>query len=466
MMDDALKRSVVEEIISTIGRDRVFHEKADLIPFAKDTFALRFSEQDKYLPDIVVTPDSTADVSAIVRIAVKHHIPLIPKGGGTSRTGMLVPINGGIVIDTIRMNKLLSLDRRDMLVTVQAGMNLQELELLLNKQGFTMGHEQGSQKIATVGGAISTASYSRKNQKYGNIWERISSLEIVLGDATVLRTGPIVPYTSSTIGIAALFVGAEGTLGIITEVTLRLEVAPERTSPMLALFPDYESAEDAADQLVSRGVIFIGGGIWEDERGLPDFGDQEAKAGMLLAFEGTEPETQAAEHISTEIIERLGGRLGDAGSASKLWGEFLMHWCGMRAEIGHEDIIVAYVPRAREKEYFGKLLGDILPRHGLKPLPGANRSLDFGRHMIMGTRFSIPPTDEGWESYIAAVEEASNLISSLGGTIAACHGLGLLHRDHISSELGKEYIALYRRIKRVMDPEGIMNPGKKFPDSD
>ncbi|HDP96825.1 MAG TPA: FAD-binding oxidoreductase [Euryarchaeota archaeon] len=466
MLDDDLKKSVVEEMISVIGRDRVFHEKTDLIPFAKDTFALRFSEQDKYLPDIVVIPNSTADVSSIVRIAARHHIPLIPKGGGTSRTGMLVPIHGGIVIDTIRMNRLLSLDRRDMLVTVQAGINLQELELLLSKQGFTIGHEQGSQKIATVGGAISTAAYSRKNQKYGNIWERISSLQVVLGDSTVLRTGPIVPYTSSTVGITAIFVGAEGTLGVITEVTLRVEVAPEVTSPVLAAFPDYESAEDAADQIVSRGVSFIGGGIWEDERGLPDLGDPDAKAGMLLAFEGTEPETKAAERISTEIIGGSGGKLADAKSAAEAWSAFLMHWCGMRAEIGHEDVIVAYVPRTREKEYFGKLLGDILPRHGLRTIPGANRSLDFGRHMIFGTRFSIPSTDEGWESYIAAVDEASSLISSLGGTVAACHGLGLLHRDHIASELGEEYIALYRRIKKVMDPKGIMNPGKKFPDGD
>jgi len=462
LLDDALKKKVVDQLKSSLGEEKVFHERTDLVPYTRDTFALRFSEEDSHFPDIVVIPDNVKEVVEVVRTAAKNSIPIIPKGGGTSRTGMLVPISGGIVIDTIRMNSLVRVDRMDMLVTVQAGMNLQELEMLLKGQGLTVGHEQGSQKIATVGGAISTAAYSRKNQKYGNLWERIASLEVVLGDGSVIRTGPEVPYSSSGVPLSYLMVGAEGTLGIITEVTLRAEAAPESTIPMLACFPDFYTAEKAADEILGKGVSFIGGAVWEDERGFSRFGFANRKGALLLAFEGTAAETDISRSVTEELVKRLGGKLAEEDITRHFWEEFPMHWCGMRAEVGNEDIIVAYVPRSKEREYFDKLIDDILPKYGLKPVPGASRSLDFGRHMILGTRFMIPGSDEGWSSYISAIDEVSSLVNSLGGTIAACHGVGLLHREHIREELGGGYLKLVGAIKKIMDPKDIMNPGKKF----
>jgi len=462
-LDEDKKRIVKELLVRCVGPDRVFSELTDLIPYSKDTFALRFSEENKHLPDFVVLPVSTKEVSEIVKIAAEYGIPVIAKGGGTSRTGMIVPIHGGIVIDTVRLNKLLKIDHADYIVRVQAGINLQELELLLNAQGLTLGHEQGSQKVATVGGAISTASYSRKNQKYGNLWERISNLEVVLGDGSILRTGPDVPYTSSGINLASLFVGAEGTLGIITEASIRVFPKPEVVMPLMLFFNDFSHAEEAADEIMARGVSFIGGSIWENESGFKDLGFPDARSAMIIAFEGCEDEVYASAKIVKSIALKHGGSIAPEEVSQSNWEDFLMHWCGMRAHVGCEDVIVAFVPRARKQEYFKGLLEDILPRHGLRPLPGERKSFDFGRHMIFATRFSISRTDEGWEHYISAIDEASRLIASLGGTITACHGVGLLHRDHVGRELGETYLRMFSRIKQVFDPKGIMNPGKKFP---
>lgn len=462
-IDENEKRAIRERLIAILGSERVFWEATDLVPYSKDTFALRFSEEDKHLPDFVTVPISTEEVSEIVKIAAEYEIPVMAKGGGTSRTGMLVPIHGGIVIDTIRLNRLLKIDRADYIVRVQAGINLQELELLLNAQGLTLGHEQGSQKSATIGGAISTASYSRKNQKYGNLWERISNLEIVLGDGSIVKFGPDVPYTSSGINIASLFVGAEGTLGIITEACIRIFPKPEVTLPMLILFDDFSHAEDSADAIMARGVSFIGGSVWDNERGFPEIGFPNSRAAMIIAFEGCRSEVLGSAELVRSIAKEHNGSVAPERVSQENWEEFLMHWCGMRAEVGTEDVIVAFVPRTRRHEYFKGLLEDILPRHGLVPVPGEKRSFDFGRHMIFATRFLIPRTDKGWESYISAIDEASRLIASLGGTIAACHGVGLLHRDHIIRELGEPYLRMFSRIKNALDPKGIMNPGKKFP---
>ncbi|MEM2838833.1 MAG: FAD-binding oxidoreductase [Thermoplasmata archaeon] len=462
-LDNDKKGIILKRLTGILGQDRVFSEPADLVPYSRDTFALRFSEEDKHLPDFVAVPTSTKEVSEIVKIASEYKLPVIAKGGGTSRTGMIVPIHGGIVIDTIRMNKLLKLNRADYIVRVQAGMNLQELELLLNAQGLTLGHEQGSQKIATVGGAISTASYSRKNQKYGNLWERISNLEVVLGDGSVLRTGPDVPYTSSGINLASLFVGAEGTLGIITEASIRIFPRPEVVLPLMLLFDDFPRAEEAADAIMARGIAFVGGSVWENEKGFGEIGYPESRGAMIIAFEGCKEEVSASAEAVRSIAQEHDGRVASEQISRANWDEFLMHWCGMRAEVGNEDVIVAFVPRARKQEYFKSLLEDILPRHGLTPLAGERKSFDFGRHMIFATRFSIPRTDQGWEHYISAVDEASRLVASLGGTIAACHGIGLLHRDHVGRELGETYLKMFSKIKKAFDPDNILNPGKKFP---
>ncbi|MDH4123422.1 MAG: hypothetical protein OEV21_05020, partial [Thermoplasmata archaeon] len=202
---------------------------------------------------------------------------------------------------------------------------------------------------------------------------------------------------------------------------------------------------------------------WENGEGFPSIGYPDSKSAIIIAFEGSEEEVAAGGKAVIKIAQEFGGKIATEELSREHWQEFLMHWCGMRAEVGNEDVIVAYVPRTRKDEYLSKLLDDILPRHGLKTLSGERKDFDFGKHMIFATRFSIPMSDKGWEEYISAVDEASKYIASLGGTIAACHGVGLLHKQHVKNELSQEYLDLYSDIKKILDPRGIMNPGKKFP---
>jgi len=242
MMDSSLQEEITKILVNRIGDGKVLWKKTDLTPYTRDSYNIRFDEDCKYFPDLVVLPEMTSDVQEIVRIAAKYKIPLIPKGGGSNRAGMLVPIHGGIIVDTIKMNRVIEVDAANLSVTVQPGITLKELDEHLARYGLALNQEQGSIKVATVGGSISTSGFSRKYQKYGTIANRIMSLEVVLADGRVLRTGPKVLYTSTGYRLHQLFVGAEGTLGIITEATLRLEPLPEAKDAILAFYNDFWAA--------------------------------------------------------------------------------------------------------------------------------------------------------------------------------------------------------------------------------
>src|SRR4030042_27286 len=168
MLDARNRDSVKRQLIEALGSQSVLWAKADLLPYSKDTYRASFEDENKYMPDFVVLPETTAHVQSVVRIASEHRVPMIPKGGGSNRTGMLVPITGGIVIDTIRMNRVLEVDVANLHVTVQPGITLKELDEHLAAHNLWLTQEQGSYKVATIGGAISTSGLSRRTTKYGN----------------------------------------------------------------------------------------------------------------------------------------------------------------------------------------------------------------------------------------------------------------------------------------------------------
>jgi len=454
---------VRKELVGALGEAKVLWKRADLIPYAKDTYRIRFDEEYRYVPDMAVFPETTADVHAVVRIASAHKIPLIPKGGGSNRTGMLVPIHGGIVVDTIRMNKVLEVSVPNLYVTVQTGITLKELDEQLEPHGLILTQEQGSYKVATVGGSISTAGFSRKHQKYGTISDRVMSLEVVLANGDVLRTGPKVLYTSTGYRLSQLFIGAEGTLGIITEATLRVEPIPEKRGLMLAFYDDFWKANDAALRVMSTPVGFVGGEAYGIEESAK-IGAPKGKEGLFyLAFEGTGGEVDAQMSYVRKLIEETGGVLAPDEIASKFIDRYTSQWCGARAVTGFEDALTTYVPVEKMVEFYDKLWNHIMPKYGTRNVPGEKYSLDVGRYRIMAGRFLIPIGENGWERYQKILREIAELATGLGGSISSCHGVGIEHIDNLELEYSDVALDTMRAIKKVFDPLNIMNPGKKIP---
>lgn len=466
MIPDALRDTVREELVAILGDDRVLWKKADLLPYCKDTYRIRFEDEYRYMPDFVVLPETADEVQRIVRAAAQRKIPLIPKGGGSNRTGMLVPISGGIVVDTIRMNRLIEVSVPDLYVTVQPGMVLKDLEEQLGEHGVWLTQEQGSLKMATVGGAISTSAFSRRHQKYGAIADRVMSLEVVLADGSILRTGPKTLYTSTGYRLHQMFIGAEGTLGVITEATLRVEPLPESKAVVLGFFDDFWAANEAAQRVMSSGIGFSGGEAYE----FGDHSDLGAPPGKKAIFyalaHGTKGEVEAVTEHLRRTMEGAGGILADDGVAEQFLTTYTKQWCGARALTGFEDVLTTYIPMERMREYYDALWNEIAPKYGIEPLPGEKYSLDVGRYRMAGGRYRLPKGDRAWERYQEALKEIAALAARFGGSVQACHGVGIEHRDNMVLEYSEVALETMRGIKRLLDPDNIMNPGKKIPEKE
>jgi glycolate oxidase len=464
-MMDALKREQLRRrLVDALGEQKVLWKEADLLPYAKDTYRIRFDEEFKYLPDAVVFPDTTADVQKVVQVAAESKVPIIPKGGGSNRTGMLVPIHGGIVLDTIKMSRIVEINPPNLYATVQPGITLKELEERLCEHGLALNQEQGSLKIATVGGSIATSGFSRKHQKYGTIADRIMSLEAVLADGSVLRTGPKVLYTSTGYRLHQLFIASEGTLGIITEATLRVEPVPEARDAVMAFYDDFWKSIEAAEKLMSTSVTFAASEAFEVDDAEPYGGPKGETSILYVLLEGTKGEVDAETAFVSRILKETGGVLSSPENAMKFVNKYTSQWCGARAITGFEDALTTYVPMERIREFYDKLWNEVMPRHGTGPLPGEKYSLDVGRYRIMAGRFFLPKGVGGWDEYQELLRDIARLTTSLGGSISSCHGVGIEHKNNLDLEYSEVALDTMRAIKKALDPDNIMNPGKKLPD--
>jgi glycolate oxidase len=389
---------------------------------------------------------------------------MIPKGGGSNRTGMLVPITGGIVIDTIRMNRVLEVDVANLHVTVQPGITLKELDEHLAAHNLWLTQEQGSYKVATIGGAISTSGFSRRHQKYGTIADRVMSLEVVLANGSVLRTGQKVLYTSTGYRLHQLFIGAEGTLGVITEATLRVEPLPEARDVVLGFFKDFWAANDAAQKVMASGVMFTGGEAYEGHN-IQALGAPEGMKGLFyVMLDGIKGEVEADAVFIERMMRESGGTIAEHETAVAFLSGYTIQWCGARALTGFEDVLTSYVPMERIREFYDTLWNDIAPRYGIEPLPGEKYSLDVGRYRMSGGRYRLPKGEDAWQRYQGVLREIAELTTSLGGSIQGCHGVGIEHRDNLDLEFSQVALETMRMIKSTFDPDNLMNPGKKIPD--
>lgn len=461
------EEKVKKTLISALGEEKTLWCEADLAPYSMGRYihAVKVGDEDRYSPDFAVLPENTQEVQKVVAIAAENKIPMIPKGGGSNLAGMLSPISGGIIIDTIKMDKILEVNLHDLYVTVQPGVTLKEIDVRLAEQGLALNQLQGSYKVATIGGSISTSGYPRKHNKYGTIADRIMSLEVVLADGRVLRTGRKVLYTSTGYRLAQLFIGAEGTLGIITEATLRVEPLPEAERAVMAYYDDFKAALEAVIQVKTSGVSFIGAEAFE----LPLEWDYEIPKGkralVIVDFEGTRGEVDAEVDFVSNILRETGGVMPRPEDAQRYVNGYDMIWCGLRAQKETwGDSFAPYVPVDRLVEFYDKLWNEIMPKYGIvQGLSGERCGLDCGRYEMAYASFLIPGGDEGFEKREKAKRETASLVASLGGSTQACMGVGMKYLDCMEIEYSDVALDVMRSIKAKFDPDNLMNPGKKIP---
>ncbi len=466
------KASVERELLKALGPDKVSGSFIDRRVYSRDsivayTCTLQKGDCDPPLADFVVWPRDTRDVSEIIRIADKHRVPVVPECGGAQGSGSTLPLFGGILVDVKSLDKVVSIDTDTHMVTVQAGVIGHELEMRLNTVGYTLNHFPQSEHVSGIGGFLSARSAGALSTKYGKITEMVLGMEVVLPNGAVMRT-KAVPNSAAGPNFNYLFMGAEGTLGIITEATLRISPLPEAQRFVGLLFSDLPASMNGARLIMRRGLRPAFMRI-SDETETTYFHKREGSQ-MILMFDGFEELADLELRQALDIARDLGAADLGEGPAREWWE--------------HKRFSIAFPSSTHP--LFGiptpgciRISGCIDSAGTFDYLVKVQRGLgEITREMQMflGAHFShfYPTGGMIYPTFVAEVKKGPDcarayeevwrrgieLSHSLGGTINHHHGIGHNMGRFMTLELGEAGMDAFRKIKRAMDPNDIMNPGK------
>ena len=461
-----MRRELPQALVAIVGREHVLDALEDREEYALDAFPL--SKAREALggatgpPDVVARPGSTPEVQAIVRLANDRRIPIVPYGGGTGVMGAAVPVQGGIVVDLRRMDRVLESDADGLTAQVEAGALLKDVDEALNQGGLMLGHDPWSQAIATVGGAISTDGVGYLAARYGSMGEQVLDLEVVLPNGELLPAKKVSMAAGPPLN--RLLIGAEGTLGIITTATLRVFPLPERRTVHALAFTDFEAGYHA---VLAMGRQDVHPSMVDYSQEPMERGEQSV---LYMAFEGFKEEAEAHRARGLALCAQHGGwDLGEA-EARRFWDTrhaVAEQWARRNAagrRIGRSqapagpswfDYLHVAVPPAEVLEYKGRC-ERILAEAGLQAREYAiwGRPDLFSVAVVGALGQETPPGDTA-----AVSRTLLKMAQELGGSMEYCHGVGLKLRGLMERELGAGAAAL-RSIKAALDPNNIMNPGK------
>ena len=240
--------AIVDEIKAIVGEDNVFSDPIECICNSRDMSV------HVGIPDVVVYAQTTEQISAIMKLANQEKMPVTIQGSGTSVTGASLPIEGGILLDVHKMNGILEINKDNFYAVVEAGVICMDLNKELAKQGLMFPPNPGSELIASIGGMMSTNSSGHRAVKYGTARDYVKALKVVLADGTIIKTGSKAPKSSMGYDLNHVFASSEGTLGVITEITVKIQSLPEYTALALAIFQDLDAGGKAVSDIVASGI--------------------------------------------------------------------------------------------------------------------------------------------------------------------------------------------------------------------
>jgi glycolate oxidase len=418
------------------------------------------------LPLAVALPTTTADVSALVRLAAEHRIPIVPRGAGSGLSGGAAGIEGGLTIAMTRMDAVLDIDHENLVVVTQPGIINAELKKRVDAEGLFYAPDPASYEICSIGGNLGTNAGGLCCVKYGQTRDSVLGLEVVLADGRVIRTGGKNVKDVAGYALTHLFVGSQGTLGIITEATLRLRVAPPPRTTMLAFFPTLDGAGDAVARIVAAGIDMVTLELLDkpsiaavDEAfnlGL----DRDAEA--MLLVESDRPEASALAELDAAVAacEAAGStmtmRAADATEADWLrqGRRLALRALERQGIVRMEDV---GVPRSRVPDLL-RAISEIGERHGVR-IATFGHAGDGNLHPNFIFDRDDPRAEELTDLARADLYRAA---IALGGTVTAEHGIGLARKSVLPDQVGADVIDVMRSIKAALDPLNILNPGRVF----
>ncbi len=455
---------VVAELKALAGEENVLTSPEELLCYSYDSTVLQ------HLPEVAVLPQSTGEVAAIVRLANREKTPIVPRGAGTNLAGGSIPIRGGIVLSLTRMTEILEIDDINMVAVVQPGVVTGTLQSEVARKGLYYPPDPASLKVTTVGGNVAMNAGGPHALKYGVTSDYVMGLEVVLPSGKVIRTGGKAVKNVTGYNLTQLFVGSEGTLGVTTEITLRLIPQPQASGSVLAAFSDLDDASTLVNRILHAGVTPAVIEIMDNmtiqtvddylQSGLP----RDAAALLLIQVDGVEAAVAQALKLVTQLCYDNRATLVEVAGTPE---EEEVVWKARRS-------ISPSLTRVRPN----KLGEDIsVPReaipHVVRRIQEISRQRDlpiviFG-HISDGNLHPNILFDQGDPEEMERVEAASadifEVATAVGGTLSGEHGIGLLKQKYLGLDLAPETIDAMRAIKRALDPNNIMNPGKIFPET-
>ena len=414
---------------------------------------------DTNSPSCAVFPGSVDEVRRIVLLANELKIPIIPYGGGSGLMGAALSVTPGIVVDLRRMNESLEVDIAARSARVQAGIVLESLDHRLNEQNFILGHDPWTLPVATVGGAISTNSVGYRAGIYGSIGEQVLGLEAVMANGEILRKRAV-PKSSTGPDLRFLLVGAEGCFGIVTEATLRIFPEPEKRVLRALCFESFESGFDAIQKLFAAGL----------RPALLDFGDDDEKnkqgAVLYLGFEGAVEIVIAEDRLAMDLLLRNSGKRLRTVEAETFWHNrhaiarrFLANR-SQRRESGRDGIFRDWIHVALPASKvlaFRRAAMIIIEQHGVD----LHESGLWIQPELFSMRLGIEDHSQNQPQLALqqTVDELLGLAQQMSGSMEYTHGVGVKLAPFMSKEHGYG-LEIMRSIKKILDPNNIMNPGK------
>jgi glycolate oxidase len=416
------------------------------------------------LPLAVALPTTTAEVATLARLATEHRVPLVPRGAGSGLSGGAAGIDGALTIAFTQMNRVLEIDRDNLVVITQPGIINAELKRLLAAEGLFYAPDPASYEICSIGGNLGTNAGGLCCVKYGQTRESVLGLEVVLADGSVIRTGGRNVKDVAGYALTHLFVGSQGTLGMITEATLRIRPMPPARSTMLAFFESLEAAGDAVARITAGGLVPVTLELMDRETiaavdeahglGL----DRTAEA-MLLIESDLPPGAAAAEIAAASAACVAAGATSTLEAADATEADWLrqarrlaLRALERQGNVRMEDV---GVPRARVPQLL-RAIEAIAARHGVRCATFGHAG-DGNLHPNLIFDRDDPTAEARTEAMRADLYRAA---LDLGGTITAEHGIGAARRDFLPMQVGEGTLDTMRRVKAALDPLGILNPGR------
>jgi len=456
-------QNIIEQFKQILGEDRVLTNKNDLFVYSYDGTA----GIETTLPDVVLRPQTTEQISEIVKIASANKIPVYTRGAGTNLSGGSVNAKPGIVLSMLDFDKILEVDTVNLNATVQAGVVIQSLADEVAQYGLIYPPDPGSIKTATMGGSVNECSGGLRALKYGVTKDYIMGVTAVLADGSVVKFGNKSIKNVAGLDVKSLIVGSEGLLCIVTEILVKLIPAPAGRKSLMVVYRNMEDATNTVIEICSNNIIPATLEVMDNMtiRAIEEFKkiglDTDAEAILLIevdgAKEGVEPEAQRV----VAICEKNNADKIVVAETNEKREEL---WDARRAAIPALNRVRATgimqdatVPRSELSKMF-KAVNEISKKHDI-PIGIFAHAGDGNLHPM----FLTDENDaEEMKRVDAAISDVFDAALSMGGTISGEHGIGVAKAKYMPRQFSEAELALMKRIKAAFDPDNILNPGKMF----